>query len=742
MTPAPMPRPGAHPAPSAETPSARRADIQGLRAVAVLMVVAFHARLPLAGGFTGVDVFFVISGYVITAMLAREWQSTGRIDLRRFYLRRALRLLPALALTISFVMLASVVLLDPFGTQQETARTGLGALLLHANLSIARAAGDYFAPTAAENPLLHTWSLSVEEQFYLIYPAAMIGAFGVGRALGRPWLAPAMLLAGSVGLSLGLSVAWAQGSSFGATLTDRFGGPAVFAFYGLPTRIWEFGVGGLIALAVQGGLETSRGFREAVGTIGLALVCGSAVLIDGSIAFPGWVALGPVGGTALLLIAGTGAGSTVSRLLSTRPWVVVGDWSYSIYLWHWPLIALTSFAFPDDPLLLAAAAAFCFVPAWLSYRRVEQPLRTWRPAAAGKAVAVLLAITLVPMGLARGLVAGAESGWGGRFVERDGPDDEPPSPGPRRPLTRAWRSAHAVVAAGCVHTELDPVGCRFGPQDARGWILLVGDSQAYAVADGLIAAAEEMGHAVVASSQVGCPFVGPGAVGYEQPKCAAWQDRALAFALESRPAAVVIANRSASYIHPKPVSTAAVEAPLPSARALEQAAAVWRRGVESVIEPLQEAGIPVLIVASVAAMPRSAVQRSIFAQAWGGEPIGVPLSEAIAYRLPADEIERAIAERHAGVRLFDPFVTLCGDVCPSARGSTILYQDATHLSLDGALLLAPALREALAGILPTATATGRSASRPDRRGSQAGSGGDAVGAARPTAVHSSEAFDS
>src|SRR4029077_15604359 len=155
------------------TGSGRRLDIQGLRALAVLAVVAFHAGLPFPGGFVGVDVFFVISGFVITSMLQREWEATGRIRFGAFYLRRFKRLTPALALMVVVTAIVSALVLSPLGAQQTVAETGVGAMLLVANGVIAGNTGGYFDAPAAANPLLHTWTLSVEEQFYLAFPAIL-----------------------------------------------------------------------------------------------------------------------------------------------------------------------------------------------------------------------------------------------------------------------------------------------------------------------------------------------------------------------------------------------------------------------------------------------------------------------------------------------------------------------------------------------------------------------------------------
>ena len=241
-------RPGP-PTPPASSAPGRRRDIQGLRAIAVLLVVVFHAELPVPGGFVGVDVFFVISGFVITAMLMREWARYGRVRFGHFYFRRFLRLTPALALIVAVVALASILLQNPFGAQQTTARTGMGAMLLSANYVIGHAAGDYFADNATTNPLLHTWSLSVEEQFYLVFPALLVLAWLLLRR-GRRHGAGHHRHARSPLGSFVLGVAWSFGSTWAPGLTAYFGGPESFAFYSSLTRAWEFAAGALLALTL------------------------------------------------------------------------------------------------------------------------------------------------------------------------------------------------------------------------------------------------------------------------------------------------------------------------------------------------------------------------------------------------------------------------------------------------------------------------------------------------------------
>ena len=724
------------PAPAPAHPN-RRADIQGLRAVAVLLVVAFHAGLPVPGGFVGVDVFFVISGFVITAMLMRQWASTGRLAFGAFYLRRFLRLTPALALTVTVVALISVLVENPFGAQQSTARTGLGAMLLSANAVIAHSSGDYFAASAVTSPLLNTWSLSVEEQFYLVFPALLVASWLLARR-HRSGHAVPVLVIGTVAIaSFAAAVACTAGWPGASGLTDFFGGPETFSFYSPFTRAWEFAAGAVLALTAHR-LRTSRSGAVVAGVLGASLIVLAALAIDESQQFPGVITLIPVVGTLLLLVAGSGHGTGISALLARPTMVWIGDRSYSWYLWHWPVIVFAVLLIPGVPWVPIVAAIASVIPAALSYRFVEQPLRRLRPRSRMRAAGVIGTTIAIPLVACLALLAGANSGWGlvppasaaSVVAPRTGPDGataDAASGGPDAGTGTAvadgetaeadggtavadgevaggeggsLRSQHVVVRAGCVNTDLEPERCRFGPADARGTILLAGDSQAYAVADGVIQAAADLGYDTVVTSHTGCPFLGRESSGVHNYPCRSWQRDIVEYVQSARPAAVVIANRSGGYVQPGLQWRTAARDDGRRATSVDEAADLWRAGLADVVAPMRDAGVPVVILSAVPEMPGYTNRTSLLGGVLGSRDFTIPRETAEQLRAPAVSVEQSIAVDHPGTVLHDPFPALCDDsACYATRDGAVLYQDETHLSVEGSLLLVPGMRDVLAGVV-------------------------------------------
>lgn len=333
-----------------------RPDLDGLRAVAVVAVVAYHFGLaPFAGGFVGVDIFFVISGFLINSIITREAKAGG-FSLLAFYGRRIKRVFPALLVVIAATLVVGWFLLLPadyesLGAQSAAAALGVSNFYFMWNTG-------YFDRAADLLPLLHTWSLGVEEQFYLVWPALFLLAWKVGNGSSRAMVG---VLAAIAIVSLGLSVFYA------ANVPQT-------AFYMLHTRAFELALGALLAFAPT---IRRRWLIEAGPAVGLALIAGSVVLLHDGLPFPGWNAVPPCLGTALVIWP-AGRPSIIARLLSLRPLVFVGLISYSVYLWHWPLIVYfrhyTLSATPSATELFLLVAA-TIVLAVLSWRLVEVPFR-------------------------------------------------------------------------------------------------------------------------------------------------------------------------------------------------------------------------------------------------------------------------------------------------------------------------------------------------------------------------------
>ncbi len=333
-----------------------RRDIQGLRAIAVLTVLVSHANLVLQGGFVGVDIFFVISGYLITGHINEEIRQ-DRFRLADFYQRRILRIMPALMAMILTVMITGYVFLVPL-EYADLSRSAGAALLSVSNILFWNDAG-YFTDEAALKPLLHTWSLGVEEQFYIVIPLLMLVL-----ARWRKSAIPAAILIVSAA-SLAISVFQVQ--------TDLRS-----AFYLLPARLWELGLGSLLAVA-GGRLPPSRSSAEVAAAMGLLLIGIAVVCYDGRTPFPGLAALPPCIGTALIIWAGQGGVQpAVNRMLSWTPAVFVGTISYSLYLWHWPIFVfarLHDLMHGPWRIVWVVAALVLAVASWLLVERPAQGLR-------------------------------------------------------------------------------------------------------------------------------------------------------------------------------------------------------------------------------------------------------------------------------------------------------------------------------------------------------------------------------
>ena len=411
------------------------------------------------------------------------------------------------------------------------------------------------------------------------------------------------------------------------------------------------------------------------------------VAIEGSYRYPGVPTLLPVVGTALLLVAGTGGDHAIGRVLGSTPLVRIGDWSYSIYLWHWPVIVFAKLLFPGNGAAVAAAAVLSLGPSLASYYGVEQPIRAL-PMPTPRGFVRMVALTLVPVLAASAvLFVGGRSGWGLSW-----PDQYP----------KTWEPGPAGLVA-CPPDALGggnevPAGGRcVQPASARGTVLLLGDSQAESLFPGVTAAAAENGFRTVLWAKHGCPFAAGEVSAVYGFDCGQWQGDALGLATAIHPDLVVVANRSTGYVQPDlGWSTFLTAAGRPAADAGE-AVALYDAALTGVVEPLTAAGVRVLVLHNIPEAERVDNEVSLLRRLV--RPVTSASFDAdgtLAARRPAVAVEASVADRNPGVTVFDPAPALCGSgQCPLRQGDEWLYNDRTHLSVAGAQRLVPTLADAI-----------------------------------------------
>ncbi len=401
-------------------------------------VLLFHMQVPgFGGGFVGVDIFNVISGFLITGLLAREIRASGRVDLPTFYFRRARRLLPAALTVIVLTLIASAFILSPIRFP-SVAADGAASAFYVSNIRFALEGTDYLASAADPSPYQHFWSLGVEEQFYLVWPLLV-------------WFAARLVGVGRLGWVLGGVVVASFACSW--ALTDI---SAPWAFFSLPTRAWQLGAGGLIALgSVPGypGASCPRGIG------GLALVLAAVTLIDESTPYPGLAALLPTVGTMMLIVATSDAAGRLARVLGSWLPRSIGGISYSIYLWHWPLLILGPIALQDESLgLRLVLGALSVGLAIVSTRLIEAPFRFGRiartPALRGVATGLAASVLVGTTALAAGSIALDPLGTDGptlaQATERPRPTRRP------RPSPSVVAVLPTAVAPTAITTEAPP----------------------------------------------------------------------------------------------------------------------------------------------------------------------------------------------------------------------------------------------------------------------------------------------
>ena len=432
-----------------------RPDIEGLRALAVLGVVAFHfGATGLPGGFVGVDIFFVISGYLITRHLQQEIATRGTVNLWAFYARRARRLLPASLFVILVTLIAGYFILAP-AEQELYSKGALFASTYMINVWLIRWSLDYFAPDAASNPFIHFWSLSVEEQFYLAWPALL---------LLFAWLRP-----GKRGLFLLMAAVAAVSFALCAWLTQV---SQPWAFYFSPLRAWEFAFGGLASMTLLDEWAQRSRIAPVIGWLGVALIAGAYLMVSEEFAFPGFIALVPAAGSVMVLLGGV-QGSRVgpNAILALGPAQWVGKLSYSLYLWHWPVAVYAAMLVPElTGPHIALLVLLTFALSLFSYHLIENPIRRNGWLIAGTARSLGFAALITTTGAA---IAYASATLAARNLNAD-PQQRMIAESAKRPSFARQTDPDCVADL----LTVEPKPCVFGAASSDETVVLFGDSHA------------------------------------------------------------------------------------------------------------------------------------------------------------------------------------------------------------------------------------------------------------------------
>lgn len=645
-----------------------RSDIEGLRAVAILLVVAVHAGVAwIPGGFVGVDVFYVLSGYLITGLLVQETSATGHLGFANFYARRLRRLLPALLLMLAVTCVLAKLVMPPTELPDQASNAAAAALWL-SNFQFAFWNMDYFAPSSDTALFLHTWSLGVEEQFYLVWPLLVVLAMGAWKSATHPPSTARLkwLFGGIFIFSFALSLYWTHSSP-------------LFAFYLMPSRAWQFALGAVVFLAVgspafrvHSPLVRSVWLRIS-GWLGLAMILLAAWFIHRTTPYPGAWALLPTVGAALVLAAGANDATLgAGRLLSWRPMQALGRVSYSWYLWHWPILLLGATVLDmsngwNRLLLVVVSLAI----AAISYHLFETPIRHYRKLVAKPrwAVVAALAVMLVAELLLRGWQTNAQE-----LVKTPA----------LAPFVAARTDEAVIYGKGCFasYASTRVQICTFGDPKARHTMVLMGDSKAAHWFPAYWQIFDKPGWRILVVTKSACPMVHARYVApplrREYTECAHWRRDALRTIAALRPDVVVLSEGIAYPFTKKQ----------------------WIGGTRRVLETLARNTRQIYLMRPTPKLP--------FNGRTCPEPRGRLYAALVskshctskAYTRHFDDVGQWLKQAAApfqNVQFVDMTNSLCPDgVCHSQLDGRLVFSDAGgHMTATFARGLAPALAQAL-----------------------------------------------
>jgi peptidoglycan/LPS O-acetylase OafA/YrhL len=681
-----------------------RRDIDGLRAVAVVLVVAFHAGLGVVpGGFVGVDVFFVISGFLITGLLLDELDRTGAVSLSAFYARRIRRLLPLSALVLVATAVAASVVLPPL-THASVADDVRAAALWFSNWHFAAGSTQYMADTA-QSPVLHYWSLSVEEQFYVVWPLVILL---VVRSATRWGPMARRRLGTALAVVLGVSL-------LASVLLTSSLGP--WAYFGLQTRAWELAVGAALALVVARLAEIPLAVAGLAGWVGLALIGWAALTFDRTTSYPGIAAVVPVAGAALVLASGVRTrGVGAAGPLSSPLAVYVGRLSYGWYLWHWPLLVLAAALAPTSgvaadgatsraPLgYVVVAVLLSFGLAVVSHRVVEDPVRrsAWFAASRSRSLTLGAALTVTSVLVANAVLGGQDTtpvsvpvaaaaapvaSTGTARPTASATSPAPPTSAAPAAVVRAMTPAQAradasppsACFAGFAGTDA-PAGCRFGARHGATVVALVGDSHAAMWLPALDAAAKARGWQLWMWAKSACPLTDVGvflpsyAKAYDA--CTTWRANVMRRLSALPHLDLVVVARSKGYLADLVLDG---NGQVASSDAIP---ALWTAGTRTMLDELRSVAKHVVLVRDTPWSPTGDVPDCLSAHLSDPASCGFATSAGAHGDSVLVAAERAAMTGRSGVRMVDPTSLVCPLPTCSVVTPTgvIVYRDGHHLT--------------------------------------------------------------
>ena len=662
-----------------------RTDVQGLRAIAVLLVVLYHSGVEtLSGGFIGVDAFFVISGFLITTHLLESLERHGRISFPAFYARRARRILPAALLVALLTTVAAWLWMPPLALD-EVVRGAIATAFYVPNFLFAVQGTDYLAGTSP-SVFQHYWSLGIEEQFYLFWPAILaVGFVLCRRREGRLFVFAAVLTLASFLASvllMSVSTPW--------------------TFFGLHTRAWELGVGALVGFLLRSRAAGSLK-RPAAGLLawaGLAALLVGALVYDDATPFPGAAAALPVLATAAMIIGGAATGGLhATRLLGLAPFQFVGAISYSLYLVHWPLQIIPQAAVGEEsPLPLAVRlglGAVAFPLAWLLFRFVERPVISWQALRSRSALwtgAAALAASLALVATAGGVhrsASDAELGTDESVPEAEalrtdpeGTDFVPENLEPS--LEDAADDNPTIYDDDCHRSQAstDPGGCRIGEDPEAPLVFLFGDSHAASWYPALAELAEEGTIRLDTNTKSSCPSVDVPLLndGVPYEECDEWRSGVVDRIQDEEPALVLLANHGTE-------EWEMIDG--------EDPAAQWQSGLGSTIQELDGAS-RVAVLADVP-LQGSDPAECLSNNLENASDCDATVEEALSPEII--ETEKA-ATKDADAEYLDLTPYFCNEkTCPTIVDNLLVYRDEQHLTATFSSRLAAPLEEKIAPLL-------------------------------------------